>query len=97
MSTLSYEPAQRRLRVSGACGREDAARLREAVSAYARPGETLIVDLTAVTDATSDVGRALLDARRTAACRVTLLRKSGSPVDSCLRTGQPGISSERRG
>lgn len=97
MSTLSYEPGHRRLRVTGACGREDADRLREAVSAYARQGETLIVDLTGVTDVASDVGRALLDARRSAACRVTFLRKSGSPVDSCLRSGQPGISSDRRG
>ena len=96
MSTLSYEPDQRRLRVSGACDREDAVRLREAVSAYAREGGTLIVDLTAVTDVTNDVGRALVAAQQSAnACRVTLVRKSGSPVDSCLR--QSRISSETRG
>jgi anti-anti-sigma regulatory factor len=98
MSTLSYEAQQRRLRVTGSCGNDDAPRLREAVLSLARRSDTLIVDLTAVTEVTSEVGRALLAAQDTAdRCRITLVRKSGSPVDSCLRETQPGISSDLRG
>ncbi|GAA4753610.1 hypothetical protein GCM10023350_43610 [Nocardioides endophyticus] len=98
MSTLSYEAQHRRLRVTGSCGDDDATRLRDAVLTYARKGDILIVDLTAVTDVTSEVGRALLSAQEAAdRCRVTLVRKSGSAVDTCLRETQPGISSDLRG
>ncbi len=98
MSTLSYETQHRRLRVAGACGNDDAPRIHEAVLTFARQGDILIVDLTAVTEATSEVGRALLAAQEAAdRCRVTLIRKSDSPVDSCLRETQPGISSDLRG
>jgi len=89
MSTLSYEAEHRRLRVAGACGNEDAPRIHEAVLTFARQGRTLIVDLTAVTEVTREVGHALLAAQEDAGrCQVTLVRKSGSPVDSCLRTSQ---------
>jgi len=98
MSTLSYEAQQRRLRVAGPCGNEDAPRLREAVLSLARQSDLLIVDLTAVTEASSEVGRALLSAQDAAGrCRITLVRKSGSRVDACLRETQPGISSDLRG
>lgn len=98
MSTLSYEAQHRRLRVVGPCGDDDVARIREAVLTLAREGESLIVDLTAVTEVTSEVGQALLAAQDAADnCRVTLVRKSDSPVDSCLRETQPGISSDLRG
>jgi anti-anti-sigma regulatory factor len=98
MSTLSYEAQHRRLRVAGACRSADAPRIREAVLTFASPGGTLIVDLTAVTEVTSEVGDALLAAQEAAGrCRVTLVRKSGSAVDSCLREAQPGISSDLRG
>lgn len=98
MSTFSYEAQHRRLRVSGACGNDDAPRIREAVLTLAREGESLIVDLTGVTEVTSEVGHALLAAQDAAdSCRVTLVRKRDSPVDSCLRETQPGISSDLRG
>jgi hypothetical protein len=98
MSTLSYEAEHRRLRVAGSCGDEDAPRIHEAVLAFAREGRTLIVDLTAVTEMTREVGYALQAAQEAAGrCRVTLIRKSGSPVDACLRETQPGISSDLRG
>jgi len=99
MSTLSYESQHRRLRVTGSCGSvDDAPRIREAVLTLARKSDLLIVDLTAVTEMTSEVGRALLAAQEAAGtCRVTLVRKSDSPVDSCLREAQPGISSDLRG
>lgn len=98
MSTLSYETQHRRLRVAGACGNEDAPRIREAVLSLTRQSDILIVDLTAVTEMTSEVGRALLAAQDTSdRCRITMVRKSGSPVDSCLRETQPGISSDLRG
>lgn len=98
MSTLSYEAEHRRLRVVGSCRDEDATRIHEAVLTFARPGGTLIVDLTGVTEVSSEVGRTLLAAQEAAdRCRVTLLRKSGSAVDSCLRETQPGISSDLRG
>lgn len=98
MSTLSYEAEHRRLRVAGSCGNEDASQIHEAVLTFARQGRTLIVDLTAVTEMSREVGHALLAAQDAAGrCRVTLIRKSGSPVDSCLRETQPGISSDLRG
>jgi hypothetical protein len=98
MSTLSYEAQHRRLRVAGSWGNDDAPRIREAVLTLARQGDTLIVDLTAVTEVTTEVGRALLSAQEAAeTCRVTLVRKCDSPVDSCLRATQPGISSDLRG
>jgi hypothetical protein len=86
MGTLSYDEQHRRLRVIGKCGEDEARRVCEALRDFARPGRPLIVDLTAVTVVTADVGRALVDAATAAAdCRVTLLRKSGSAVDRCLR------------
>jgi hypothetical protein len=98
MSTLSYEAEHRRLRVVGACGSDDASRIRDAVLTHARDGESLIVDLTAVTEVSSDVGPALLAAQRAAdRCRVTLVRKCDSPVDACLRETQRGSSSDLRG
>jgi hypothetical protein len=98
MSTLSYEAQHRRLRVIGPCGDDDAHRIREAVLDLAEQGCTLIVDLTAVTEVTREVGHALLAAQEAAdQCRITLVRKSGGPVDSCLRETQPGISSDLRG
>jgi hypothetical protein len=98
MSTMTYEAEQRRLRVVGACGSDDVSRIREAVLTHAREGENLIVDLTAVTEVTNEVGRALLAAQHAAdRCRVTLVRKCDSPVDSCLRETQRGSSSDLRG
>jgi hypothetical protein len=97
MDTLSYEAQQRRLRVVGSCGNDDAPRIHDAVLSLARRGGTLIVDLTAVTEVTSEVGRALLTAQEAAdRCRVTLIRKSGSPVDTCLRAAQPAARSGSR-
>jgi hypothetical protein len=98
MSAWSYEAQHRRLRVTGPCGDDDAPRIREAVLTFARRSNILIVDLTAVTEVTSDVCRALLAAQEDADnCRVTLVRKCDSPVDTCLRETQPGISSDLRG
>jgi hypothetical protein len=98
MCTLSYEAQHCRLRVTGSCGEDDVPRLRDAVLTYARKGDLLIVDLTAVTDVTSEVGCALVAVQEAAdRCRITLVRKSGSAVDACLRAAQPGISSDLRG
>jgi hypothetical protein len=85
MAALSYDEQQRRLRVSGECDDGDAPRISEAVLTLARPGETLIIDLTAVTGMTNKVARALLRAQGAAeGCRITLLRKSDGPVDRRL-------------
>jgi hypothetical protein len=86
MAALTYDAQQRRLRVSGVCSDDDAPRITEAVLTLARPDETLIVDLTAVTGMTVAVARALLGAQGAIErCRVTLLRKCDGPVDRCLQ------------
>lgn len=97
MRTLSYEPQHPRLRVAGVCRDDDATHLHEAVLAFASHGTSLIVDLTAVTEATDDVARALLAAQvASGTCRVTLVRKSDSSVDRRLRAAQPASSDRRR-
>ena len=91
---MYYEAQHRRLRVAGVCGDDDVPTLCEAVRTLTRTGDSLIVDLTAVTAMTAEVADALLAAQALAqamarTCRVTLLRKSRGPVDRCLRAALP--------
>ena len=89
MRALSFEPEHHRLRVAGRCGDDDVRQIQEAVGSHARSASALIVDLTAVTEVSAGVARALVAARSAAdGCRVTLVRKSDSAVDRSLRQSE---------
>lgn len=85
MCTIDYEARRRRLRISGRCGSDDdAAAIRDAIDTFSRKGDTLILDLTALTDLSGDVAAVIVEAGNEVACDVTVLRKHGTEVDRVL-------------
>jgi hypothetical protein len=89
MCTIEYEANHHRLRVSGRCGDDAASAIRDAIDAFGRGHERLIVDLTALTGITDDVAAAIVAAGEAIApCRVTVTRKHGSEIDRLLSDAQ---------
>ncbi len=85
MCTIDYEAKRRRLRISGRCGGDsDAATIRDAIDTFSRKGDTLIVDLTALTGLSGAAASAIVEAREKVPCDVTVLRKHGTEVDRLL-------------
>ena len=85
MCTIDYEARQHRLRVSGRCGDNAAAAIRDAIDTFGRGRPRLIVDLTALTNLPEDVALAMVEAAEAVApCEVTFVRKHGSDVDRRL-------------
>jgi len=88
MSNVRYEVEVRRLRLAGAVGDADLLDLEEQVGAFADAAEgDLVIDLTAVTGLADPAARFLLEFKATAAtggCRITLLRRCGTPTDDAL-------------
>lgn len=91
MCTIDYEASHHRLRVSGRCGDDAATAIRDAIGAFGRGSDRLIVDLTALTDVTDEVAAAVVTAGdQLAPCRVTVVRKHGTDVDRLLSEAQSG-------
>jgi hypothetical protein len=92
MTAIHYESGLHRLRLQGACRDADAPAIQEALDAFAKPGATLTVDLTAVTELAPEVARRLIDARDHAprqGHQIALIRKAGSHADSELERAEP--------
>jgi anti-anti-sigma regulatory factor len=92
MTSIHYESGLHRLRLQGACRDTDAQAIEEALTAFAKPGTTLTVDLTAVTSLAPEVARRLVEARDQApeqGHQVALIRKAGSNADRELERAEP--------
>jgi len=91
MCTIDYESSHHRLRVSGRCGDGAAEAIRDAIGAFGRGTDRLIVDLTALTELSDEVAAAIVAAGDDVApCRVTVTRKHGTDVDRMLSEAQGG-------
>lgn len=89
MCTIDYEASHHRLRVSGRCGDDAATAIRDAIDAFGRGSDRLIVDLTAITEVTDEVASAIVTAgEEVAPCQVTVMRKHGTDVDRLLSEAQ---------
>jgi hypothetical protein len=86
MCTITWEPTQRRLRLSGHCEEQDKDAVQEALASCPE-GRVLIVDLTAVTSLAPSVAEVIIAARdRSAECRVNVMRRKNSAADQVLAT-----------